>query len=101
MDAIRPTYLHVHLGRSSLEVELPEKRRSADVCMTEDTGAARELLEQIQAEREVLHRLINKVCKTRADTYDAFGGLLTASAESDSNTTIVPALMHLTQQGSL
>jgi hypothetical protein len=65
-------YLHDHLAGSSFAVELLEKLRA------EFTGApsgevARELLEQVQTDRQTLEQLIAKVGKANPDLYDALG----------------------------
>ncbi|PWU01059.1 MAG: hypothetical protein C5B51_23755 [Terriglobia bacterium] len=65
-------YLHDHWAGSSFAVELLEKV-AAEFTATPSGIVARELLEQVQSDREVLHDLIQKVGKANPDLYDALG----------------------------
>lgn len=74
MDDPLAVYLHDHLAGSSFAVELLEK-----LC-SEFKGAAsgevaRELLEEIQADRKVLEQIIVKVGEANRNVYDALGWL--------------------------
>ena len=65
-------YLHDHWAGSSFAVELLEKL--ATEFSTAPSGhVARELLEQVQLDRETLRQLITRVGKANPDLYDAFG----------------------------
>ena len=72
MDDPLAVYLHDHLAGSSFAVELLEKLAS-EFAGTPSGEVARELLEQVQIDRNTLEQLIAKVGKANPDLYDALG----------------------------
>jgi hypothetical protein len=72
MDDPLAVYLHDHLAGSSFAVELLEKLAS-EFAGTSSGDVARELLEQVQIDRNTLEQLIAKVGKANPDLYDALG----------------------------
>ena len=65
-------YLHDHLAGSSFAVELLEKLAS-EFKGTASGETARELLEQVQMDRQTLEQLIARVGKISTGLYDALG----------------------------
>lgn len=72
MDHPLAVYLHDHLGGSSFAVELLEKLVS-EFHGTASGEIARELLQEVQADRKTLEQLIAKVGEERKGLYDALG----------------------------
>jgi len=72
MDDPIVSYLHGHWAGSGFAVELLEKL-SAEFSGTPTGDIARELVQQIQIDREALHQLIDNVGKASPDLYDALG----------------------------
>jgi len=72
MDDPLAVYLHDHLAGSSFAVELLEKL-ATEFAGTPSGEVARQLLEQVQVDRDTLEQLIAKVGKVNPDLYDAIG----------------------------
>ena len=72
MDDPLVSYLHDHRAGSSFAVELLEKLAD-EFSATLSGDVAGELLEDVQADRQILHELIDKVGKPGLDMYDALG----------------------------
>jgi hypothetical protein len=72
MDDPLTTYLHDHQAGSSFAVELLKKLAS-EFDGTPSGAIARELLEQVQVDRQTLEQLIGKVGQANPDLYDALG----------------------------
>jgi hypothetical protein len=72
MDDPLAVYLHDHLGGSRFAVELLEKLAS-EFAGTPSGDVARELLAEIQTDRQTLEEIIAKVGHSATDLYDALG----------------------------
>lgn len=72
MDDPLATYLHDHWTGSSFAIELLEKL-ATEFSGTLSGDVARDLLEQVQIDRETLRQLISRVGKASPDLYDALG----------------------------